>query len=515
MSPLAIVVVLIALLGTPAAANAAPSIVGTIPFPGNEPLDVEVYETGNKVLVTEDNTGKLYIFDGASLQQLASITVGSSAFDLVVNETNAKAYVASDGGCCSTGFTQGNGLISVIDLTTNQLIEQINPGTSDPSTGACAWRTTRSTTGCTSAGATAPSTAASASSIRRTRTTTPWTIPGATPFPDDIEVNTVTNKVFLTRYFPEELVIVDGVTHAVDTVPWPAGHKGALDLAVNEVENKAYTTMLFLPGQAEIGIQIYDRDTGSFKVVGRDDLEPLAFNQASNRLFSGVQVGSKGAIVEGATDLFTELDLGAAGIGSDAIDVRSSTDNAYMASSTTTVVVNGANKCAAQFTTAPDFGGGIVASDVAANQTTGRVYVNNRQLAGVVTVFQDDGPACLPAPPATPTGENPAAGPVKRCKGKKATGSRGTRGNDVIVGTAGRNKINAGAGNDLVCARGGNDRVRGGAGRDRLFGEGGKDRLLGQAGKDTLIGGGGADTLRGGPGKDRLRGGPGKDAERQ
>lgn len=98
---------LIVVPASPAPASAAPSVVGTIPFPGNEPLEVEVYETGNKILVTEDNTGKLYIFDGASHQLLNSVDVGSSAIDMVVNETYGKAYVASDGGCCSTGFTQG------------------------------------------------------------------------------------------------------------------------------------------------------------------------------------------------------------------------------------------------------------------------------------------------------------------------------------------------------------------------------------------------------------------------
>jgi DNA-binding beta-propeller fold protein YncE len=504
------------ILGMPGPATAAPTVVGTIPFPGNEPLEVEVYETGNKVLVTEDNTGKLYIFDGATHQLLNSVDVGSSALDMVVNETYGKAYVASDGGCCSTGFTQGNGKISIIDLTTNQLIEQVIPGaTAQPK------QTMRMGSDEVHdrvyfgfySGFDSGFGVFNAADVNND----PTLIPDATPFPDAIEVNTVTNKVFLIRYFPEELAIVDGVTHAVEKVPWPAGSGGALDLAVNEVENKVYVTMLHVPGQAEIGILIHDRDTGSFKFVGRDDLEPLAFNQSSNRLFSGVQVGSKGGVVEGSTDLLTEIDLGDAGVGS--IDVRSSTDNAYLATSRSTIAVSGTGKCATKFTTAPDFGGGIVASDVAINQGTGRVYVNNRQLAGQVTVLQDSGPACTPTSgtppgetPTTPSTTTPAA---KKCKGKKATSAKGTSKSDVIVGTAGRDRINAGAGNDLVCALGGNDRIRGGRGRDRLFGQGGKDRLFGQGGRDKLFGGGAADRLIGGGGRDRLIGGGGRDAEIQ
>lgn len=391
----------------------------------------------------------------------------------------------------------GNGLISIIDLDTNQLIEQLNPGTSDRFNDDMRMASDEvhdkvyfGFHGGFDSGF---------GVFDAATNDDPTLIPDATPFPDEIEVNTVTNKVYLIRYFPEELAIVDGVTHNVEKVPWPAGATGALDLAVNEVENKVYVTMLHVPGQAEIGILIHDRDTGSFKFVGRDDLEPLAFNQSGNRLFSGVQVGITGGIVDGATDQLTEIDLDDTGVAS--IEVRSSTDNAYLATSRSTIAVSGPGKCAVKFTTGRDFGGDIVASDVAIDQGTGRVYVNNRQLAGQITVLQDDGPACVPTS-ATPTPDSPTAAP--KCKGRKATTStlKGTRKRDVIVGTSGRDRISTGGGNDLVCARGGNDTVKGGPGQDKLYGEGGKDRLFGQAGRDRLVGSGGRDRLIGGAGKD-------------
>ncbi len=93
----------------------------------------------------------------------------------------------------------------------------------------------------------------------------------------------------------------------------------------------------------------------------------------------------------------------------------------------------------------------------------------------------------------------PTQASIPKCKGKTATivtdskKTRGTGGNDVIVGRKGKDKINAKGGKDTVCAKGGNDKVKGGGGKDKLFGQGGKDRL------------------NGGPGKDRCRGGPGKD----
>jgi Ca2+-binding RTX toxin-like protein len=103
------------------------------------------------------------------------------------------------------------------------------------------------------------------------------------------------------------------------------------------------------------------------------------------------------------------------------------------------------------------------------------------------------------------------------CKGVKATIlalpnqlTRGTDGDDVIVGTLGAEKIRAGAGDDMVCAGAGKDIVRGQAGNDDLRGQKGNDGLTAGKGDDVLRGGKGNDTLRAGPGKDVLKGGPGR-----
>jgi DNA-binding beta-propeller fold protein YncE len=370
-------------------ASAAPSVVDTISFPGGEPLDVAVYETGNKIFVTEDNGGDLYIIDGTTHQILNIVDVGGAAFDIAVNETYGRVYVASDKACCTTGITPGTGLISVIDADTNQFISQFDPGPQ----GNVSFFALESDEvhDKVYVGFYSGVGVIDASNDQFSL------IPGAPVAPDQIEVNTVTNKVYLIRFNLNSLKVIDGVTHALESVPWPAGSSQPLDLAVSEVENKVYVTMLTVPVHAGIAILILDRDTGSSQFVGADDLEPLAFNQSSNRLFAGVQVGQKGAIVEGANDALTQVDLGAAGMGS--IDVRSSTDNAYLASSQFTVAVNGLYKCSVKFTTAPDLGGGLVVSAVAVNQGTGRVYVNNRHQAGKVTVLQDSGPGCIVAYP--------------------------------------------------------------------------------------------------------------------
>jgi DNA-binding beta-propeller fold protein YncE len=384
----------LALLG-PAAATAAPTVVGTIPFPGGEPLAVAVYEAGNKVLVTEDNSGKLYILNGATHQILNTVDVGGSARDLVVNETHGKAYVGSDKDCCTTGANPGNGLISIVDLKSNQLISQFDPGPQgnvsyfalgNDEVADRVYFAYFSGLGMIDV-ATDQVTA-----LQPPGELSPWA-------PARVEVNTATNTAYFDNYARNRLVMVHGATGTVEFLDLaPSGGFGPLDFEVNEVENKVYATMATVPGQGEIGILIHDRDTGSFKFVGADDLEPLAFNPASNTLFSGVQVGQRGALVDGATDALAPLELDERG-GFAAADIRTSTDNAYFASDELTVVANGGNACSVKFATAPGAQGGLVASAVAANQATGRVYVNNVHDAGKVTVFQDSGPACVPPSP--------------------------------------------------------------------------------------------------------------------
>ena len=97
-----------------------------------------------------------------------------------------------------------------------------------------------------------------------------------------------------------------------------------------------------------------------------------------------------------------------------------------------------------------------------------------------------------------------------RCLGRRATIvapaggglTRGTRGNDVIVGSQRADRISSGGGRDLVCSRGGDDRVKTGPGADRVSAGRGDDRV---------ITGGGADGVRPGSGRDRVSTGRGQD----
>jgi CSLREA domain-containing protein len=99
----------------------------------------------------------------------------------------------------------------------------------------------------------------------------------------------------------------------------------------------------------------------------------------------------------------------------------------------------------------------------------------------------------------------PAAGPIVKCSGKKAT----------KVGTAAKNKIVGTKKADVIAGLGGNDTIKGKGGKDIICGGGGKDKLIGGKGRDKLFGQAGRDILRGGPGRDKLKGGPGRDRQFQ
>ncbi len=108
-------------------------------------------------------------------------------------------------------------------------------------------------------------------------------------------------------------------------------------------------------------------------------------------------------------------------------------------------------------------------------------------------------------PPVTPENPSTCGGAEATIVATAGTPTRGTSGDDVIVGSADGDKIKGGGGNDSVCAGGGNDKVSGGAGNDKVKGGGGNDKLNGGPGNDKLNGGRGKDKINGGPGKDRCR----------
>jgi RTX calcium-binding nonapeptide repeat (4 copies)/NHL repeat len=109
----------------------------------------------------------------------------------------------------------------------------------------------------------------------------------------------------------------------------------------------------------------------------------------------------------------------------------------------------------------------------------------------------------IPQPP--PPSETTCLGrPVTIVAVAGAGLTRGTPGNDVIVGSKAADRIASGGGRDRVCSRGGDDRVSTGAGGDRVSAGPGDDRVSTGGGADRINPGSGGDRVSSGSGDDRI-----------
>jgi DNA-binding beta-propeller fold protein YncE len=382
----------------PAQAVAAPpAVIDTIRLPGTQPTALGVYSGGNRVFVVDDNSGNLLTIDPSSGQVVGTALVGSSAFDMAVNEVHGKVYVGSNWGCCVSTTNPGTGLISVVDGSTGQLIRQIDTGfgprvqyrelVSDEAHDRVYVATT------------------SGIGVIDAATDTITQIVPPPPYPsstaDGMALDEAANQAVFFDHVSNTVAFYDASTGSTQSLSLDqTGGVGPLDVALNHAESKVYLTMLLPPNQGEIAILILDRDTGEHKFVGKDDLEPLAFNPSTNTLFSGVQVGSRGAVVDGATDKLTPIVLHPdpnIGSGIAAIGIRQATDNAYMANSDVTFAVNGARKCAQQLKTSDSLmGENPYATGIAIDDRRELIYVSNDDDDPQIAVIRDGTVKCRP-----------------------------------------------------------------------------------------------------------------------
>lgn len=394
--------------------DGAPAVVGTILLPGRRPVALAFYEAGNKLFVTDDVSGNLLVIDGTTREVVSSVAVGVSAYEIIVNESFGKVYVASDGS-----FNDGTGLISVIDADNGTLITRLDPGdiAGDLPGRANEFR------------------------LRGDEVHDKVYVSLFCPFCDPLGVidvasdqytpiaaniqwgwghglqgvNTVTNDAFAVGRDLDQrsgsndsLITIDGDTLQLSwtELPHPAG---PLDFAANEVDNKVY--VFVSPAFNDwSGLMIHDRKAGTFKNIenpNRNGTEPLVFNQVSDKLFSGVTVGGKrGIVVDGVTDELTYVRLRGDGMGAAA--VRNSTDNAFFAGiDGRTFIVNGSTK---RVGVIPSKTGivdtdGEVASSIDVDQVRGLVYLIHDDEAGRITIIKD---GVLPPPPETTITRGPS-----------------------------------------------------------------------------------------------------------
>jgi DNA-binding beta-propeller fold protein YncE len=109
-------ILLIAALAAGQSTAAAQTVVGTITRPGLRPYSLAVYESGNKVFISDAATGHVLIYDGDSMSLLNELALPGITRDacMVVDETRGKLYVGD-----------GRGRVAVVNAITNTVIGPI------------------------------------------------------------------------------------------------------------------------------------------------------------------------------------------------------------------------------------------------------------------------------------------------------------------------------------------------------------------------------------------------------
>jgi YVTN family beta-propeller protein len=365
-----------------------PHVLGTIALPaGAHPLAVAVSQANGRIYVTDDATGTLLVLDPATHAVLSSVTVGGSALRIALDDSTGKVFVASDTESGTPGLTPGTGRISVVDMSTNQLVATVNPyDPAQPPTNT-SYRlvadeardivlvTFRNPTGGSVGFLDAATNAFS-------------TIPGA---PDGVASQPAlddTSGEFVVPYQAlNVLAFVSPMGGEVYDVA-PTGGSGPVAVEVNENGRKVYAALTDVPGQPEAGLLVLNRDTGVTAFAGKEDLGPLVFDPTTDVLYAGARLaGTTAALLDGTSNQVTGLALGQGGVGAAAL--RASTGNVYLANQLSTFVVNGKAQRVARLPTNATTGPNPVVSSVAVRQSTGRVYVLNDDDAATLTVLQD------------------------------------------------------------------------------------------------------------------------------
>jgi YVTN family beta-propeller protein len=261
------------------------------------------------------------------------------------------------------------------------------------------------------------------------------TLVGTVPtgfMPVALDINPVTNKVYVANTNSNSVTVIDGATNSAVTVPagW-APQAVAVDSAINKIyvansnsntvtvidgTNNATSTVgvgsepmaiaanpvtnkIYVSNYHGTSVTVIDGATNSTLTVAVGTYpEALAINQITNKVYV-VNCGSGSVtIIDGATNTTSAVAVGGA---PEALAINQQTNKVYVANYTSNnlTVIDGVTK----LTTTVNVGQGP--SAVAVNPVTNQIFVANEQ-AGSVTII--DG-ATLSVINTIPVGGNPSA----------------------------------------------------------------------------------------------------------
>lgn len=305
-----------------ASATNGPSVIETIPV-GTYPLGVAVNPTTDRIYVGNNQSLNVSVIEGATNTVVATVPGINSARDIAVNPTTNRIYVSASSGH----------RLSVIDGTANSVTQIWLDG-----------------------------------------------------LPDGVGVNPVTNRIYVSndasQYWMPSLSIVDGLTEAViDEVSVGSDPQ---DVDVNSDTNRVYVAK-------EYGDNVVVVDGATNTVLVTVGVGDAPFGVAVNARTGRIYVANSGSDTVSVIDGATNNVLPAIPVGDQphGVAVNPTTNRIYVAnwgSNDVSLIDGVANTVAA---TVPV---GRGPSGVAANPFTGRVYIANAW-DNTVTVIQDVGAA--------------------------------------------------------------------------------------------------------------------------
>ena len=192
---------------------------------------------------------------------------------------------------------------------------------------------------------------------------------------EEMVVNETTNTLYMIQdsYTYQRLWILQIDSGTWSYIDFPSlGADYPQHLAVSEATNKVFVKVIGQPGNSMPGLYVLNRNDGTSTFIGAGDFGPMVVNEATNRLYTGVEVDQQMAIVDVVSNSLTYIPMEGATTG---IGVRHITDHAFLANSNFIAMIDGASRTFLKIPLGDNWASGLLVQDVAINQATGWVYV--------------------------------------------------------------------------------------------------------------------------------------------
>ncbi len=209
--------------------------------------------------------------------------------------------------------------------------------------------------------------------------------------PQAVAVNSTSNKIYVANANGNTVTVIDGTNNSISTVG--VGDE-PMAIAANPVTNKIYVS-----NYRGNSVTVIDGTTNSASTISVGSYpEALAINQTTNKIYVVNCGGGSVSIIDGATNSTSAV---AVGSYPEALALNQQTNKIYVANygSNNLTVIDGATKSSTTLSV------GLGPSAVAINPVTNQIYVTNER-SGSVTIV--DG-APLAVVSTVPAGNNPNA----------------------------------------------------------------------------------------------------------